>query len=138
MHVTVQLYILSYFRCNVFYSLLKVKYLLSLWNRFLLEVLSHLATQGILQPFMELGRFDIVFIKAFQCANVSGFINPMEFWNNWIVDCVLCVMFDVDDRVLYYELSNFSSQTIIVQTLCNWTWLVPYPLVSTCTWICGM
>jgi hypothetical protein len=28
-------------------------------------------------------------------------------------------MFDVDDWVLYYELFNFSSQTIIVETLCN-------------------
>jgi hypothetical protein len=41
--------------------------------------------------------------------------------------------------ILYYNLINFSSKTIIVQILriCICTWLVPYPMVSTSNWIYG-
>jgi hypothetical protein len=43
----------------------------------------------------------------------------MEFLNNWIVIYyVLRGMFDIDDLVLYYEPFSFSSQTIVLQTLC--------------------
>jgi hypothetical protein len=49
----------------------------------------------------------------------SSFRNLLEFYYNSIV--ILCIMYDVEDWVLYYELFNFSSKTIIVQTLCIYT-----------------
>jgi hypothetical protein len=71
----------------------------------------------------------------------SSFRNPIEFYYNsigilYIMCNAWCVM--CEDWVLYYELFNFSSKNIIVQTLCIYTWLVPYAMVSTCTWIYRM
>jgi hypothetical protein len=58
----------------------------------------------------------------------SSFSNPTE-----LLFYVSCMMYD--DWILHYELISFSSKTIIAKTLCICTWLAPYPMASTCTWI---
>jgi hypothetical protein len=67
--------------------------------------------------------------STYKSIDVSEFLlqysfrNPIEFYYIWIV--ILC-MYD-----------EWCVRTVIVQTLCICTWLVPYAMVSTCIWIYG-
>jgi hypothetical protein len=57
-------------------------------------------------------------IEAIEFLLQSSFRNPLNFIIIELLCYVLCRMYDVEDWALHYELFNFSSETIIVQTLC--------------------